>query len=438
MLKRTNPFVFAGLLVLSCALTLASGCGSQQRSKQGTVLEVAILQTGFELDFFKGVARSYEENHPGVKVEFWGDPQAIEKLRSRLIAGNPPDVMWSDVPYWKLIEEGQLCPLDDELETQAYGQNKKWKDTLMPDLLKGLTYQGHVYGIPLDFSIWLMWYNVDMFEKNGWHIPGTWTEFTSLCEKIKTAGIAPIAFQGRYPGYATNMYEILLQRIGGTEALFSAYDMEEGAWQSPAAVEAARKLQELADKYFEEGAMGMTHLEAQMEFARGKAAMVPCGTWLKTEMKNALPEGTRVSCFNYPGVEGGKGDPTAILMGTSYWLVPAKGKHPRVGADFLKFLTSLEIEGKFIREKLNPASAIGSEQYLPEEMSDVGKIVRSSRMMWMSNLVRWYPVFATNYTDLMASLLTGEITPEQFTANLEREASKVRADKSIIKHKVER
>jgi N-acetylglucosamine transport system substrate-binding protein len=436
MLKKDGIFTYAAFLILSCSIALASGC--QSKPKAGVVLEVATFQGGFDLDFFQEVARAYEKTHPDVKVDLWGDPGVAEKLRPRLIAGNPPDVVLAEVPYWRLIAEGQVYCLDDVLETEAYGQKKKWKETLMPDLLRGLTSGGHVYGIPSEFSVWLMWYNVNMFEKYDWGIPETWGGFIALCEKIKNQGIAAMAFQGRYPGYAINTYEILFQRIGGIEALFSAYNMEKGAWQSPAAVEAGRKLQELAIKYFEEGAMGMSHMEAQMEFVRGKAAMVPCGTWLRTEMKNAIPEGMRISCFNYPGIEGGKGDPTAILTSTGYWLVLTKGKHPQIGADFLKFLTSLEMAGRFVEEKQHLSPTIGSNEYLPGEMSEINKIVHSAHMMWKSEIVLWYPTFMTRYTDLMASLLANELTPEEFARNLEIEASKIRADTTIIKHKVER
>ena len=42
--------------------------------------------------------------------------------------------------------------------------------------------------------------------------------------------------------------------------------------------------QELLEKgYFQDGALGMTHTESQLNFFK-VAAMIPCGTWLEAEM----------------------------------------------------------------------------------------------------------------------------------------------------------
>ena len=36
---------------------------------------------------------------------------------------------------------------------------------------------------------------------------------------------------------------------------------------------------------------GMDHIQSQMAFLQGKAAMIPMGAWMETEMKNSIPEG---------------------------------------------------------------------------------------------------------------------------------------------------
>jgi len=77
---------------------------------------------------------------------------------------------------------------------------------------------------------------------------------------------------------------------GGIEAVDNAQNLIPGAWKSPAMLEAATKIAELRDKgYFEEGALGMSHTESQTEFVTDKAAMIPCGTWLHSEMSKSMP-----------------------------------------------------------------------------------------------------------------------------------------------------
>ena len=48
----------------------------------------------------------------------------------------------------------------------------------------------------------------------------------------------------------------------------------------------------------------------------------------------------------------------------------------------------------------------------------------------------WYKKFETELEGLMASLLEGKITPQQFCDGAEAEAEKVRQDDTITKHKM--
>ena len=65
---------------------------------------------------------------------------------------------------------------------------------------------------------------------------------------------------------------------------------------------------EVRDKgYFEKGAMGMDHTGSQMEFVLGKAAMIPCGTWLGSEMKKQISPGFNMQFINPPVLAKGKG-----------------------------------------------------------------------------------------------------------------------------------
>jgi ABC-type glycerol-3-phosphate transport system substrate-binding protein len=80
-------------------------------------------------------------------------------------------------------------------------------------------------------------------------------------------------------------------------------------------------VQRTALQYFQPGAMGMSHTEAQLQFLLGRAAMVMCGSWLKSEMLGKIPAGFQLGAFNLPRVAGGKGDPTALNSGSGYYFV---------------------------------------------------------------------------------------------------------------------
>lgn len=189
--------------------------------------------------------------------------------------------------HWALADEDQLMVLNDALKGKPYAGDGTW---------------GHVSRSLRDFETWPKrrkairpsyffnvqgwWYDPNKFKANGWTPPKTYEELL-LGEKIKAKGMAPITFQGQYPYY---MIEGMLLpwcvSAGGIEALRDAQNLKPGAWKSPAMLKAAQMIAELKTKGFsQEGAVAMSHTESQTEFLNGRAAMIPCGTWLYSEIE---------------------------------------------------------------------------------------------------------------------------------------------------------
>jgi N-acetylglucosamine transport system substrate-binding protein len=190
--------------------------------------------------------------------------------------------------------------------------------------------------------------------------------------------------------------------------------------------------------YFQEGALGMSHTEAQMEFMLGRAAMITCGTWLPSEMRKQTPPGFHMDFFNAPVVRNGRGDPTITCSGVETWIVPKEAKHPDIGADFYKFMTSLPLARRFVVEKKNLMSVIGSDQVdLPRELASAAKCMRNAKEIWDTDILYWYPAMNRKVESAMAGLLSGELTPKQCVDAMERAAEETRTDPSVLKHKVE-
>ena len=53
---------------------------------------------------------------------------------------------------------------------------------------------GKVYGIPTDYYPWAVFYRKSVFAEKGYTIPATWDDLKTLCAKMKTDGLTPIAF----------------------------------------------------------------------------------------------------------------------------------------------------------------------------------------------------------------------------------------------------
>lgn len=436
------------LLLLCAAAVLLAGCSGGGPSGTSSIdgpitgtLDVAAFQGGYGIDFYQTAAKEFEAKHPDLKITVEGNPRIWEQLRPRFIGGNPPDLCYPGwgMDHWALAEEGQLMELDDALASKPDQGGGTWADTFEPSLLALGKLEGKQYVLPYFFNVMGWWYDPVVFAKNGWTVPRTFNELLALCAKIKAKGIAPITYQGKYPYYLIDgMLLPFSMSVGGLEAIRAAQNLEPGAWKSPAILEAANMIDELNKHgYFQSGASAMSHTESQEEFLQGKAAMIPCGTWLYSEMKNVMPPNAHMKYMLPPVAANGKGDPTSVIIGIEPWMVPVKGKNPAAAIAFYKYMTSLDKAKQFVEQKGTLVAIKGSDQAkLPDVLIEPAAIFKGSKNVWAIQYRNWYPAFDTEMQNALTSMLAGELSPQAFCDRVEAAAEKTRNDDSIPKHKL--
>ena len=402
-------------------------------------LEVVAFKGGYGIDFYQQAAKEFEGRNPGLSIEVTGNPKVWESLRPRMVAGTPPDLMFPGwgMDHWALVDEGQVLALDRALDGPADDGKGTWRETFDPNVLKLGQKDGKTYMLPLYTMVYGWWYDPGLFAANGWTPPRTYAELLTLSEKIKAKGIAPITYQGQYPYY---MIEGMLlpwaASVGGTSAIDAAQNLQPGAWNSPAMLRSAEMIVELRDKgFFQSGATGMSHTEAQTGFLNRKAAMIPCGSWLESEMKETMPKGAKVAFFLPPVVEGGKGDPTMTIVRVEPWMVPADAKNPDAAIAFYRYLTSLPKAKQFVQEKGTLMAIRGSDAGdLPESLRAPSQTVRAAKSLWSNRFRQWYPAFEKEIEGALTEMLNGG-TAQRFVDRCEAAAEKTRQDDSIKKYK---
>ncbi len=427
--------LFSALLIIGCDAVhrIPKAAGTVK------VVEVAVFEGGFGIDWHQKIAEKYnrEQAPRDVRVELWGDPRVDEKVRPRLLRGDPPDVfIVGGLPVWLLIGAQKLYPFDAALDRPALGTDVPWRDLFLPGTLATYASGGHVYAIPSAFTAWTCWYNARLFREHGWAPPETWAEFDALCEAIRAVGIAPLAFQGKYPSYGWSTYISLVQRCGGLAAINSINQLDPDAFSDPECVRAADLLQTMALKHFQKGATAMTHTESQLQFVNDQAALIWCGVWLENEMKNSTPPDFEMRCFNVPAVEGGRGNPALVNGSGGEWLhIPTDARHHEHALDFCRYMVSLEnapdmgaaisvispLRGGTPRDVVTPAL----ESVL--DILDKAPGVFNERLSTL--LLEWTnQVLNPN----VAALLRGETTPEGFCRALDLGIDAARNDPDIL------
>lgn len=421
-------------------LVAASSVMVSLSQAQSVNLEIACFRGGYGIDFYEKCAREYEALKPDVKINLWGSPRVWDQLTPRFAAGTPPDICF---PGWgmnvfSLIFDSQLLPLDKYLDQPAWEADKAWRDTFAPAMLKKGAFKDKHYTLPYNLDAFGWWYNRRMFRDNGWEPPQTYEELLKLCEQIRKKRIAPVTFTGRYSQYMLDgFFYPWAYRAGGQEVLKLIDNLEPGAWKHPAFVKAAETIMEMKKLgNFQAGCIGMNHTESQMEFLVGRAAMIPNGTWLYSEMKQLLPPDFEMEYMRCPVFAEGVGDPFATKA--SYdgkgWCITTKSKHPDVAADFLRYMTSAKVAERMMQAKGTLVAITDvSDAHVPEHLKQALRYMRESKTDAAVLLAEWYPELGTAVQNAIRSLYNEVLTPAQFTDQLEKAADAMRRNPQLQK-----
>lgn len=203
-----------------------------------------------------------------------------DSYRLAVSAGKTPDLAYT-WPAASVLSGyarvGALAPLDD------YYAQYGWAH--VNEFYKGRnSYDGKVYGLPMEQDLMGVYYNKDLFAEKGLEVPKTYAEFQALAEKLKAEGIVPIAFGNRDRWPATNTMSLILGLTAGRE-LEERVLFGEEPWTNAAFVQAAQTFQDWAKAdYFPRGFNGVGYDEANALFLSGRAGMTITGTWVLQDM----------------------------------------------------------------------------------------------------------------------------------------------------------
>lgn len=312
-------------------------------------MEVAAFQGAYGRDFWDAVAVEFMKNHPDAKVTVKADPKIGEQIRPRVVAGDPPDLVYLGGQGEQsgltsgMIKERNLTDLTDLFSGKAAEGSGRLGDIILPGVLDTITCSpygdGKVYLAPYNYGVMGIWYNKGFFDRNGIKTPKTWDEFFALSDAAKKHGRALFTYQGIYPGYLEEILIPALYSAGGSKAVEKFQTYQAGLWKSEAGMKALGVFERIAqgDNTLMRGTVALNHTQAQTDFMKGKAMFIVNGSWFEAEMKNApREEGFQ---FGFLGVPAFKADePMTCLMDTEQIYIPSKAKNPALAKEFLRYL----------------------------------------------------------------------------------------------------
>jgi glucose/mannose transport system substrate-binding protein len=203
---------------------------------------------------------------------------------NRIVGGNPPTAMQfnTGTQMNDLAEQGLLRNLDDLAKAQG------WKAALTPAFYKAIQYKDHIYGAPInDHGQNWLFYSKPVFQKAGvTEEPKTWDEMFAALDKIKAAGLIPVAVGGQ-PWQLQLMFNSILLGEGGKDLYSKVYkDLDPEAVKSDKFKHVAEVFGKLR-KYQDEGSPNRDWNVATGMLVDGKAGIQFMGDWAKGEFIHA-------------------------------------------------------------------------------------------------------------------------------------------------------
>lgn len=406
--------------------------------------EGVFFSGGYGHDYIQYAADVFAEVHPGSTMSVEGIQRVGERLRPRIIAGDPPDVIDNSgagsLDTAALVAEGELMDLAPLMAAPALDTpGKTFAETLFPGSQASLVFDGIQYGVNIGYTVFGAWYSKTLFEENGWEYPQTWDEMLGLCETIKAAGIAPWTYQGKFPYYmGFGMLEPMVEKLGGVDVWKAIDNLEDGAWEHPAVLEALNNMKALHDNDFiMEGTEGLTHTESQAEWLQNKAAFIPCGTWLENEMRSVTPEGFDMVIAPIPANDAATFDWINAGAGESF-LVFANAKNPVAGMEFLRCQLSKASAAWFAQNVGSIMPVVGATEGvdLSSAMTSALTAVDNAgdNILERPSFGGWYSDISKEVEDGLGALLTGRIESEEFIERVQEVADEVKEDDDIPKY----
>ncbi|MFD2671365.1 ABC transporter substrate-binding protein [Marinicrinis sediminis] len=375
-----------------------------------------IMQFKVEIaDQLAALARQYEEENPGVKIEIetvGGGADYGAALRAKFNSGDKPDI----------FNNGGFADLDLWLEHLEDLSNEPWVNDLVDAAKPPMTKDGKLYGQALNLEGYGYIYNKDLFEEAGiTELPKTIDELNAVAQQLQDAGITP--FMNGYGEWWVLGNHFTNIGFAYTDADKLVEDLNAGSTTFKD-TESFQQWMDLVDttiKYSQQNPIQTDYNTQVTEFALGEAAMMQQGNWTQVQLLETNPD-LNVGFLPMP-INNDADAMDKLPVGVpNNWVVWKESPVKDVAKDFLNWMVTSDAGKKTIVEefKFIPAfkSIEADEAILGQLASDIITYANAGKTIsW--NWFKYPGGEATSKPmgEMMQAYIAGEVTRDQLLEN---------------------
>ncbi|WP_440914027.1 ABC transporter substrate-binding protein [Enterococcus innesii] len=343
---------YMGTLLFSVGV-LAAGCGNSETADSSgnesadgkTTLDFwSFWGSGARQEVIEEIIDDFNASQDKIEVKYsyqpWGD--IWTKSLSSITAGNPPDVIVQDInSVTQRAEAQQATNLSEYIE-------EGFSDEFYPQLWDTVEYEGDAYAVPFNTDTQVIFYNKTLFKEAGIseeQLPQTWEELETVARKLDVKNGDDFERIGFYPLWNLGADVWALNADDGV----SWFDKDENVKiDTDNKVEALEWILDWQEYY---GQDTINRLEAEFgsgvadPFISGLVAMRAQNINYYSSLAENAPDDFEFGVIQIPEKESGSGH---WSWGGGFVLeVPYGAKDPEASYEFIKYLSTPEVQEKF-------------------------------------------------------------------------------------------
>ena len=360
--------------------------------------------------------------HPGVTIEFTlNDYQTMnEAIKLAMDSHTGPDVAYISPGYTShlsLAKAGHLVELTDIIKERGWDTRSSVE---MINYFNTPTLP-HIWGIPYDLAAVGVFYNKEIFAKQGLEVPKTFGDYEAALVKLKAAGITPMSLAGADQWPIQQYWEALFEGNTPFEKLTCLEAMDRTcAWNIPTMVSSLEKLKEWVDKgYFNKDPLATNSADANSMFLKGDVAMVTTGTWVTPSFSTEAE--FDAGFFPLPPMDPGLPWHVGGYTPNNVWVLPKYSTHQDLAIDLIDYMLGPEVAsalwniGDLVLYKFpevpKPVYPLQADAYISLQGLLPGYYLGSNQDQRVQALV-W---------PLLQEVVGGKITPQQALDKVQEE-----------------
>lgn len=171
------------------------------------------ISTSAQREAFYTMARRFEAENPGLKVEFKALTSEVykEQFADFLQGRNQFDVLYwhAGERLFEYVDQGLITPINDLWVSQNLAQ------LFDQSIIDTLQRNDNLYALPISYYQIGFYYSKTLFEKHHLQEPQNWRDLMDICGALRSQGVPPIFIGTASNWPATAWFDYLNLRING-------------------------------------------------------------------------------------------------------------------------------------------------------------------------------------------------------------------------------